>query len=168
MGGPAGMGVGLWCQVHRASALGEPSHRGKKTRAAPIVRGYRNGHKGEAQLPKYYSLWCVVGSYTRRVYRVTFANRPRVRAWGNKVAAACIVWPRCYTGRVATLPPSDDWLTLPQAAELLGVNRQRVGQLIDQGRLIACYAFGRRLVSRESVESLERRRPGRPPSRHGN
>lgn len=56
-------------------------------------------------------------------------------------------------------------LTVKQAAEKLGVNRQRVLQLINSNRLVA-QKVGTYYVIRESdVEALnlQDRKPGRPP-----
>jgi len=45
----------------------------------------------------------------------------------------------------------DEWLTVPEAAQLLGVNREWVHQLCQKGHLRKFQAFGRSLIPKEDV-----------------
>ncbi len=55
-----------------------------------------------------------------------------------------------------------DWLTLAEAAERLGLSGQRVGQLIQAGRLPAA-KFGKVwLVHKEDLAAFQPQPPGRP------
>ena len=63
-----------------------------------------------------------------------------------------------YTGSMAV----DGWLTVLEAAERLGVNRQRVHQFIKAGRLPAT-KFGPVWMIREAdLDLVKDRKPGRP------
>lgn len=62
--------------------------------------------------------------------------------------------------------PSDDWLTLPQIAEMLDVNPSTVRHWVSSGRLSAEKRGRRWLVAREDLDEItaqRRRRAGRPP-----
>ena len=61
---------------------------------------------------------------------------------------------------------SDDWLTLPQIAEMLDVNPSTVRNWVSSGRLSAQKQGRRWLVAREDLDEItarRRRRAGRPP-----
>ena len=47
---------------------------------------------------------------------------------------------------------ADEWVSLPKAAELLGVHRQKVLQLALKGRLDAEHRGEWTFISRESIE----------------
>ena len=47
---------------------------------------------------------------------------------------------------------ADEWVSLPKAAELLGVHRQKVLQLALKGRLDAEHRADWTFISRESIE----------------
>lgn len=71
----------------------------------------------------------------------------------------------CYTE--ATMPHDEQtepvYLTTAQAAERLGVTRQRIHQLIQEGRLPTS-RFGRaHMIREEDLELVEDRPTGRPP-----
>jgi excisionase family DNA binding protein len=57
-----------------------------------------------------------------------------------------------------------DELTVAEAAEMLGVNRQRVDQLIRQGRLPSQFRGVQRFLPRDAVEAFrsQPKFPGRP------
>ncbi len=51
------------------------------------------------------------------------------------------------------------YISVQEAAELLGISRQRVDQLIQDGRLSVAYRAGRdRLLERETVLQLKKTR----------
>ena len=59
---------------------------------------------------------------------------------------------------------SDEWFTLPQIAEMLGVNPSTVRHWVSTGRLSASKRGRRWLVEREDLETImaqRRRRAGR-------
>ena len=63
--------------------------------------------------------------------------------------------------------PSDDWLTLPQIAEMLDVNPSTVRHWVSSGRLSAEKRGRRWLVAREDLDEItaqRRRRAGAHPS----
>jgi excisionase family DNA binding protein len=70
---------------------------------------------------------------------------------------------------------SDEWFTLPQIAEMLGVNPSTVRHWVNAGRLSAEKRGRRWLVEREDLEAImaqRRRRAGRsaliePPTESG-
>ena len=49
---------------------------------------------------------------------------------------------------------STGWITVSEAAEMLGVSRQRVDQLIGEGRLAAARAGYVRMVRESAVQAL--------------
>lgn len=53
-------------------------------------------------------------------------------------------------------------LSVRQAAELLGVNRQRVQQLIEAGRLPAEKVGSYYAIRQEDLKLVKERKPGRP------
>lgn len=62
----------------------------------------------------------------------------------------------------AELINPDDYATVTEAAEQLGVDRSRVVQFIAAERLPARKIFGVTVVLREDLDRLRDRRPGRP------
>jgi len=48
----------------------------------------------------------------------------------------------------------NEWLTVSEVAELLGVTRQAVYRLIDRGTLPASWKWGRRLIRENAVHAL--------------
>lgn len=63
----------------------------------------------------------------------------------------------CY--HQVTMPDLEDFVTTKEAAELLGVGRQRIYDLIHDERLEAIKIGRDWLVSRESIENFERAQP---------
>lgn len=55
-----------------------------------------------------------------------------------------------------------DWLSQAEAAELRGVSRQAIFQLVQKGRFRTLEIGGRTLVYREDVLSFEPDKGGRP------
>ena len=60
---------------------------------------------------------------------------------------------------------SDIWLSQAQAAELRGVSRQAIAQLIKRGRFTTVTIGGRKLIKRSEVEAFQSHQPGPPPKR---
>jgi excisionase family DNA binding protein len=58
-----------------------------------------------------------------------------------------------------------DYISSPEAAEILGVSRQRVLQLIHQKRLKATKVASVYLIKKSDLEKIEARKPGRPPKK---
>lgn len=67
--------------------------------------------------------------------RVTAADRPTRRYSRTQIEALAA--------------EAADWIDTTQAADILGVNRSRVGQLVDAG-LLPCERLGRRRVFRRT------------------
>ena len=70
------------------------------------------------------------------------------------------------TDHVSVPVPPEDWLTLPQIAEMLDVNPSTVRHWVSSGRLSAEKRGRRWLVAREDLDEItaqRRRRAGRPP-----
>lgn len=59
-----------------------------------------------------------------------------------------------------------DWMTMAEAAALLGVKKNRISQLSRDGTLISQRVGVMALISRESAELYRatRKPPGRPPA----
>lgn len=55
----------------------------------------------------------------------------------------------------------DDLIPVSQAAELRGIGRTGIHDLINRGRLQAYDVFGRKFVSRAEVVNFQKRKPGR-------
>lgn len=58
----------------------------------------------------------------------------------------------------------DDWISQAEAADLRGVSRQAIHQLVQKGRFRTCEVAGRTLVLREDVVQYEPSKGGRPPA----
>ncbi|MFQ5572220.1 MAG: helix-turn-helix domain-containing protein [Rhodothermales bacterium] len=58
----------------------------------------------------------------------------------------------------------DDWLSQAEAAELRGVSRQAIFQLVQKGRFRTLEIGGRTLVHRDDVLNFEPDKGGRPTS----
>ena len=58
----------------------------------------------------------------------------------------------------------DDWVSQVEAAEIRGVSRQAIHQLVQKGRFRTYEVAGRTLVLREDVVGYEPGKGGRPPS----
>jgi excisionase family DNA binding protein len=69
-----------------------------------------------------------------------------------------------YTGRMPIEPTQERLYSITEAAERLGMTRQRVHQLIQEGRLTAAQHGRMWLISESEIEVLQSRiRPtGRP------
>ena len=61
----------------------------------------------------------------------------------------------------------DEWVSQVEAADLRGVSRQAIHQLVQKGRFRTYEVAGRTLVFREDVVSYEPNKGGRPPSEDG-
>lgn len=57
-----------------------------------------------------------------------------------------------------------DWVSQVEAAEIRGVSRQAIHQLVQKGRFRTYEVAGRTLVFREDVVGYEPEKGGRPPS----
>lgn len=57
----------------------------------------------------------------------------------------------------------DEFISTTEAAEQLGITRQRVLQLIEGGRLDAKKFASVYMIRRASLANVEDRKPGRPP-----
>jgi excisionase family DNA binding protein len=57
-----------------------------------------------------------------------------------------------------------DYISVPEAAEILGVSRQRVLQLIQQKRLKASMVASVYIIKKSDLADIEVRKPGRPPA----
>lgn len=66
-----------------------------------------------------------------------------------------------YTAGMAKA--DDEFITTNQAADKLGVTRQRVLQLIEQGRLEAKLFANVYMIRKSALAAVEDRKPGRPP-----
>jgi excisionase family DNA binding protein len=58
----------------------------------------------------------------------------------------------------------DTHLSTSQAAEILGISRQRVLQLIQQGSLKATKIASVYLIKKSDLVDVKDRKPGRPPA----
>jgi excisionase family DNA binding protein len=63
--------------------------------------------------------------------------------------------------------PAGDWLSVDEAAKLLGVSRRRVQALAKRGTLESTMWLGRYLIDRASARAFKAgpRKPGRPPKK---
>lgn len=57
----------------------------------------------------------------------------------------------------------EEYISTTEAAEQLGITRQRVLQLIEGGRLDATKFASVYMIRRASLANVEDRKPGRPP-----
>jgi excisionase family DNA binding protein len=53
-----------------------------------------------------------------------------------------------------------DFVTITEAAEIRGVSRASVHELVQRGRLRSVRMFGRVLLYRDEVESFKKAKPG--------
>ena len=60
----------------------------------------------------------------------------------------------------------DDWISQAEAAEIRGVSRQAIHQLVQKGRFRTAEVGGRTLVHRDDVVEFEPGRGGRPSTPH--
>lgn len=58
----------------------------------------------------------------------------------------------------------DDWVSQSEAADIRGVSRQAIHQLVQKGRFRTYEVAGRTLVLREDVVQYEPDKGGRPPA----
>ena len=58
---------------------------------------------------------------------------------------------------------AEEYISTTEAAEQLGITRQRVLQLIEDGRLDATKFASVYMIRRASLANVEDRKPGRPP-----
>ena len=58
----------------------------------------------------------------------------------------------------------DDWVSQAEAADIRGVSRQAIHQLVQKGRFRICEVAGRTLVLRDDVTQYEPDKGGRPPT----
>jgi excisionase family DNA binding protein len=56
--------------------------------------------------------------------------------------------------------PLDDLISQKEAAEIRGVSRASINELIKRGRLTPVTVAGKALLRRSEVESFEREKPG--------
>jgi DNA binding domain, excisionase family len=61
----------------------------------------------------------------------------------------------------------ETYISTTQAAEILGVTRQRVLQLIEQGRLQATKVANVYLIRKTDISAVAERKPGRPAKKEG-
>jgi excisionase family DNA binding protein len=59
--------------------------------------------------------------------------------------------------------PDEEYFSVSEAADDLGITRQRVLQLIDAGRLEARRVGNSYIILKSALDSVRGRRPGRPP-----
>lgn len=57
----------------------------------------------------------------------------------------------------------DIYISTSEAAEILGITRQRVLQLIEHGRLAAKKFANVYMILKSDLSAVEERKPGRPP-----
>jgi len=57
------------------------------------------------------------------------------------------------------------WLSQAQAAQLRGVSRQAIAQLVKRGRFTIFTVGGRKFLKRSEVEAFESHQPGPAPKR---
>jgi hypothetical protein len=57
----------------------------------------------------------------------------------------------------------DEWISQKRAAEIRGVSRQSINELVRKGRFETQEIGGNTLVRREDVENYEPKKGGRPP-----
>ena len=55
-----------------------------------------------------------------------------------------------------------EWISQKQAAEIRGVTRQAINELVRKGRFDTLEVGGKTLLKREDVENYESRKGGRP------
>ena len=61
----------------------------------------------------------------------------------------------------------EDLLSIPEAANILKLDRSRVGKLCRQGRFAGARKIGSRwVIPREALDRYKGRRPGRQPRTH--
>jgi excisionase family DNA binding protein len=70
-----------------------------------------------------------------------------------------------YPYNPAVPKANHDYISTPEAAEILGVSRQRVLQLIHQKRLKATKVASVYLIKKSDLANIEARKPGRPPKK---
>jgi len=58
----------------------------------------------------------------------------------------------------------DDWVSQSEAAEIRGVSRQAIHELVQKGRFQTFEVGGRTYVLREDVVNYNARKGGRPPA----
>jgi excisionase family DNA binding protein len=58
----------------------------------------------------------------------------------------------------------DTHVSTSEAAEILGISRQRVLQLIQQGSLKATKLASVYLIKKSDLSAMKERKPGRPPT----
>jgi excisionase family DNA binding protein len=56
----------------------------------------------------------------------------------------------------------EEYISVSEAAEILGISRQRVLQLIEAGRLEARKVGNSYIIARSALQTVEDRKPGRP------
>lgn len=60
---------------------------------------------------------------------------------------------------------TNDWISIPQAAEIRGTSRQAMTKLVIKKRFKTIIIGGYTLVNRKDVENFEPVNTGRPPKR---
>jgi len=55
-----------------------------------------------------------------------------------------------------------DFISVPEAAKILGLSRQRVLQLVQQKRLKAIMVASVYVIKKTDLANIEERKPGRP------
>jgi hypothetical protein len=60
---------------------------------------------------------------------------------------------------------TNDWISIPQAAEIRGTSRQAITKLVGKGRFKTIVVGGYTLVNRKDVETFEPVNTGRPPKK---
>lgn len=60
---------------------------------------------------------------------------------------------------------TNDWISIPQAAEIRGTSRQAITKLVGKGRFKTIVVGGYTLVNRKDVETFEPVNTGRPKKR---
>jgi hypothetical protein len=60
---------------------------------------------------------------------------------------------------------TDDWVSIPQAAEIRGTTRQAITKLVNKGRFKTVVIGGYTLVNRKDVETFKPVNTGRPKER---
>lgn len=58
--------------------------------------------------------------------------------------------------------PAGDWITVAEAAALIGVTKRRVQVIIKEGRIPARQVGNMLLVRREDAKGFKANKPGRP------
>ena len=76
------------------------------------------------------------------------------------------VWKVLYNVKYFEMTNSidpDDWISQKQAAEIRGVTRQAINEIVRKDRFETLEVGGKTLVKREEVEDYEPKKGGRPP-----